>query len=208
MKEKILLAIYDENKLQKELLHHQFERTGFGVLYSTMNTAELKEYFEQSPVDILLVNGENDLTKLISCFNNLRKRKGNLNVIIYNLRKDLSASDDFGKQKGVELFFVTGGWANLVTLIETFTDHPKREVKIHSQIPVHLSHGNPYYKISENKNYIDILRYLKEGKSARQIAYLLDTSINNVNYHIKKMHDVTGSNTTKMVADAMKAGLI
>jgi len=208
MKEKITLAIYDENRLQKELLHHQLEHIRFEVLYSTMNPDELHEYFAQRPADVLLVNGANNLLKFTARIKNLRKRKGKLKVIFYNMEFDESLLPEMKKIKGTELFFIPNGWANILNKIEELNQPesvlPKKEIISAARIATE----DPFFKLSENKKFIDILRYLKEGKSARQIAYLLGTSINNVNYHIKKMHDETGSNTTKMVADAMKAGLI
>ena len=208
MKEKITLAIYDENKLQKELLHHHLEQLRFDVLYSTMKVAELKEYFDQRPADVLLANGENNLQKFIPGIKNLRRRGGNLKVVFYNTDFVMPVDSENKNLKGTEFFFTSGGWTNLLSLIETFADELPVEVKKLAPHPVRLAPGNPFYKISENEKYVDILRYLKEGKSNRQIAYLLGSSIDNVKYHIKKMHDETGSNTTKMVADAVKAGLI
>jgi len=208
MKEKIAVAVYDENQLLKELLHHQLERMRFEVFYSTMNVAELRRYVEMRPVDVLLVNGENDLSKFSLGIKNIRKRKGKIKVIFYNSPYNSKLDEEIKRQKGAEAFFSFGGWSNLLTLLDTFTEVPESDEKIEHRLTDIFSANNPFYKISENQKYIDILRYLKDGKSNRQIAFLLDTSINNVKYHLKKLRDETGSNTTKMVADAIKAGLI
>jgi len=208
MKEKITLAIYDESQLQKELLHHQFERLRFDVLYSTMHYDELCEYFEQRPADVLLVNWQNRLSKFTTGLKKFRKRSGRLSVIFYNTSADESVFSSLDKISGIDFYFVSAGWANLfrktVELSEPQTTSGSREVNF----PAHLTYDNSFVKISSNKKYIDILRYLKEGKSNRQIAYLTHSSVDSIKYCIKKMHDETGSNTTKMVADAVKAGLI
>jgi DNA-binding NarL/FixJ family response regulator len=207
VKEKITLSIYDGNRLQKELLHHQLERLRFDVLYSTTKQSELEEYFRQRPADVLLVNGQNYFSEFISCIKALRKRSGKLKVIFYNTGFDDSMLAEVNGVRGVKCFSVAEGWANLLDRIEELSA-PQRQPDKEINLPSHLTAGNPFSKISGNPKYVDILRYLKEGKSNRQIAYLTNSSIDSVKYCIKKMHDETGSNTTKMVADAIKAGVI
>lgn len=208
MKERVTLAIYDENRLQKELLHHQLERAGCDVLYSTTKPEELEEYFEQRPANVLLVNGQNNFSSFILQVKNLRRRNGKLKVIFYNMEGDDSLLNEMNAMRGLDCHPVSGGWANLFSKIEELTEPKIHAMEKEIKMPAHLSNDNPFAKISVNEKYVDILRYLKEGKSNRQIAYLTHSSIDSVKYCIKKMHDETGSNTTKMVADAIKAGLI
>jgi DNA-binding NarL/FixJ family response regulator len=208
MKEKITLSVYDENRLQKELLHHQLERTGFHVLYSTTRAEDLIEYFEQRPSTILLVSGQNHFSKFISIVKKLRKHKGKLKVLFYNLEVEDAVFDIMNAIRGISCESVSDGWVELLNKIEAFYESKARSIGKGSEVHMHFASKHPFSKISGNKKHLDILRYLKEGKSNRQIAYLTHTSIDSVKYCIKKMHDETGSNTTKMVADAMKAGLI
>ena len=208
MTEKIALAILDENQLQKELMHHQLELLRYEVFYSTMNTDELKKYFAQRPADVLLVNGENNLNDFSECIKNVRRRRGKLKVLFYNSPRYLKLEDEISKQKGTEVKFCMGGWANILTLLDSFSEPEPKPVRKEVAFIDTITQGSPFFKISENQKYMDILRYLKEGKSNRQIAYMLGTSIHNVKYYLKRMHDETGSSTIKMVADAIKAGII
>src|SRR5260221_14766145 len=99
MIEKIALAIFDENQLQKELLHHQLELLRYDVYYSTMDILELQKYFEQRPADVLLVNGENNLTGFSESIKNIRRRKGKLKVLLYNSPRFIALEDEIKKQK-------------------------------------------------------------------------------------------------------------
>jgi DNA-binding NarL/FixJ family response regulator len=208
MKEKLSLAVYDEKQLQKELLHHLLERLQFDVYYSTTKLPELKEYFEQRPADILLVNGENQLYKFTAALSALRKRQGKLNVIFYNFEADDWLLDETKGMKGIKVCFTSGGWANLLDKIELCSELKNNPAKKQVKPALISADSYPFPKVVSDKKNVEILRYLKEGKSNRQIAYLLNISIDSIKYRIKKMHDETKSNTTKMVADAIKAGLI
>ena len=168
MAEKFTLAVYDENRLQKELLHHQLERMRYEILYSTTDRKQLLEFFNQRPADILLMNGITNLSDFRHLIETLRKNKGKLKVIFYCL--DIFDKDICNARiNGVELYHAGEGWDGLLNAIENvMAKHT--EVKKENKVSSKISAAYPFPKISENQKYIEILRYLKEGKSNRQIA--------------------------------------
>ena len=114
-------------------------------------------------------------------------------------------------KSGVNLYFVSGGFANLVALLDDITKKKQKMIPLmqetsrsHALLP-----DNPFYKFADNEKFFRILEMLRDGMAVKQIADLLHLSEHTVTTYIKRMHDVTGyNNSIQLVYKAREYGVI
>lgn len=204
------LAIYDEHQMQRELLHHQLERMRFEVLFSCKLKDELQKYIQYHSPDLLLVNSENAVSQDDDLISGLIKKESVHGIIFYNsLPSEILSSTD--KQKsGVNIYFISGGFSNLVALLDDIVRQRQKKPLMQDSVrSLTLLPDNPFYKIADNEKYISILGMLKDGMSVKQIADLLHMSEHTVSTYIKRMHEETGySNSIQLVYKAREYGVI
>ena len=204
------LAIYDEHQMQRELLHHQLERMRFEVLFSCKLKTELQKFVRFHSPDLLLVNSENSISQTDDFISELIKKKQMEGIIFYNSLPSEILSSSNQKKSGVDLYFTSGGFSNLVALLDEITRKHKPVPLLQESSRSHpLLPDNPFYKIADNEKYIRILEMLKEGMAVKQIADLLHVSEHTVNTYIRRMHEETGySNSIQLVYKAREYGVI
>ena len=204
------LAIYDEHQMQRELLHHQLERLRFEVLFSCKLKDELQKYIQYHSPDLLLVNSENSVSQEDDFISELIRKNLVDGIIFYNSLPSEILSSAGKKKSGVNLYFVSGGFANLVSLLDEISKKKKQVPLLQDASRSHtLLPDNPFYKFADNQKYIRILEMLKDGMAVKQIADLLNVSEHTVSTYIKRMHEETGySNSIQLVYKAREYGLI
>ena len=204
------LAIYDEHQMQRELLHHQLERMRFEVLFSCKLKGELQKYIQYHSPDLLLINAENSVSKEDDFISGLIRKKQVDGIIFYNSLPSEILSPADKQKSGVNLYFLSGGFSNLVSLLDEITRKQKPVPLMQESSRSHpLLPDNPFYKIADNEKYIRILEMLKDGMGVKQIADLLHVSEHTVKTYVKRMHEETGySNSIQLVYKAREFGVI
>ncbi|HLG34990.1 MAG TPA: LuxR C-terminal-related transcriptional regulator [Bacteroidia bacterium] len=207
---KCSLAIYDEHQMQRELLHHQLERMRFEVLFSCKLKKELQKYIQYHSPDLLLVNSENSVSQNDDFISGLIKKELVQGIIFYNSLPSDILSSAKKKKTGVNIYFVSGGFATLVAMLDEINRPRKAEPLMQESSRSHtLLPDNPFYKIAGNDKYIRILEMLKDGMVFKQIADVLLVSEHTVKTYVKRMHEETGyTNTIQLVYKAREYGLI
>jgi DNA-binding NarL/FixJ family response regulator len=202
---KLLIGIYEERTLLRQLLHHNLEHIQYEILYSCSEVNEFVKNFIIYPVDIILFNAENGIAKLETILNQLNGRKRNLRILFYYSQNDSLLVERF--RDSAEVFFCEGTWEDIIiSLDKLIFIAPKNEELVPG---VSLSPDNPFYQIASNKQFIRILQLLREGKNIKQISAVMQTSESNIAYYIKKMRLQTGcSSIVELVIDAKETGVV
>lgn len=195
-KGKISIAICDKNKLFKELLHHVIERSGYEVLYSATDFGELSSYFVKQPFDILLINAQDICNTVLQCLKELHAlSKTSVSIVFFNCNKEPKLTADIKKKFEDRIYFCGGGMHILFdTLDHALTCYQINKPKEITYQAILLLPQHPFYKISCNRVYVDIIRMIADGKSHFQIAKALNLSVNTVNTYIRNIREETNCN--------------
>lgn len=204
------LAIYDEHQMQRELLHHQLERMRFEVLFSCKLKDELQKYIQYHSPDLLLINSENSVSQDDDFISGLIKKELVEGIIFYNSLPSEILTSATKKKSAVRIYFISGGFSNLVALLDDIVRQQKRTPLLQESSHSHaLLPDNPFYKIAQMEKYIRILQLLRDGMGVKQIADVLHMSNHTVKTYVKRMHEETGySNSVQLVYKAREYGVI
>lgn len=207
-KEKINLAIYDELKLEKELLHHQLERMQYQLLFSSTDAGVVIENSRFHIPDVLLVNGMTAHKKSERLISLIRKKNRKLTVVYYNIPSDAALAAKLKKKYEAEVYFSDDGWKGLIGILEGL--HGENGVPEHNNHHrLSLAADNPFRKIIPKKHYIEILALLEKGKGAKEISIILGLPYQTVKTYISRMHNDTGYHTNvEMVGEAVRCHVI
>ncbi|MBK5286486.1 MAG: response regulator transcription factor [Bacteroidia bacterium] len=202
------LAILDQNRLQKDMLHHLLERQHYDLLFSCTTEGDLIKNSGYHHPDILLINGERNRHGIEECLAAFNTKKLPGTIVFYNTEDDAELSTKLLKKFKTRVYFSSEGFSRLISLLDTLLE-PETPLLRDTPRNALIFSDNPFYKISDNKNYISILDMLKNGKSVKQIADILELSDHTVKTYIKKMRDLSGfTNTVQMVYKAREYGVI
>jgi DNA-binding NarL/FixJ family response regulator len=202
------LAIYDGHQLLRELIHHQLERMRFEVLFSCKSIEELMRYVDYNPPEILLVNAEYVREQRSGFISRLSPKCRLHGIIYYNCNTDEALTDSGTQENSTPVYYVAGGFRNLISLIDEINKHPVPVLQ-ESQRSLRLLPDNPFFKIASNEKYLRILEMLRDGMAVKQIAGIMETSEHTVSTYIKRMHEETGyNNSIQLVYKAREYGVI
>lgn len=209
--ETISLAIFNSNKLYKELLHHQIEHTHYEVFYSSTDINELLSYFIKRPAHILLVDGKYLTMPVLECLPLFCGYASfPVSVLFYNSFNNQQLTSKIKNKFNERIYYCDSSMSaiydSLDSIIARYQCRKPKET-IYQKILLPASH--PFFNISINRISLEILRMLSEGKSCHEIALLTGFKPFTIETYVKNMREKTGSkNVAHLVSRAKEWHLI
>jgi len=198
-----LLAIYDENTLQRQLLHHEIENLGFSVAFSCEKKEKLYENLKtgNSPV-LLMMSANNRGEEILRIMKHAKFLCREMKVMIYVCNENNSLASEFKKEGALEVILSCSVGRLVSTLDLLFPDSAKPAVKI----PLEDIEG--YTFVIRNKKNIQVLKGMSEDMSNENIGKLADLTPSSVETYKKRIREALNCNSGKEAVAKAKGYLI
>jgi DNA-binding NarL/FixJ family response regulator len=198
-----LIAIYDENILTRQLLHHEIEHLGFSVAFSCVSKEVLYSYLKEGDRPaVLLMNAEIDNTKLLRLVRHIKFLNEKIELIIYTAKRCKASAAEFIKA-GAKGVVENCTMEMLVHVLDSLFP-----VAVKKNVKIAVEDIEGYNYIRKNFNFIAILdgmaKNLSNGKIAES-SNLKESSVETYKQRIRAMWNCSGK---EAVDKAREYGLI
>jgi DNA-binding NarL/FixJ family response regulator len=199
----LLLAIYDENTLTKQLLHNKIEQYGFKVLFSCTEKEKLYNNLKAaSQPGLLMMCADNDWKKTLKVMRQVKFLYSGIDTLIYLCKESNTIASEFVKA-GAKFVVASCSFEKLIEKLDSLLPQTSISGKNNSHIL------NPYEALIKNMKNIIVLRGMAEGKTNKEIGKMADLAESSVKTYKKRiMGDLDSHSASEAVAKAKDFHLI
>jgi DNA-binding NarL/FixJ family response regulator len=199
----LLIAIYDENKLLSQALHHSIEHLGFPVAFSCTKKEVLYSNLKTGTLPaVILMSADADWKKTIKVMNQVKFLHGKIELIIYFGKNAGAAASEFikaGAKWVIENCSIEGlvNYLNILCPVLPITT-----------VSISLEDIEGYHFIMKNKKFITILKGIDDSKSNEDIGKLTGLTASTIETYKKRIREVWNCNSNEAVRKAKDYKLI
>jgi len=207
----IKIAIADDHKMLAQGVANLLdEDQEFDVVGVFSSGAELLEFLEGRPVDLVITDMNMPGMDGVALIQNLKKRKIKSKIIVLSMYDDEKIFKECQKQ-GVDAYVLKD--ADPDELIYTIKEVMESRHIMNFQRVLKQMDSDQYddaykLKFKLSKREIDVLKLLIQGKTNREIAEILFLSVFTIETHRKHLHQKLGvSNSIELLNKAQEMKL-
>jgi DNA-binding NarL/FixJ family response regulator len=199
-----LLAIYDDNKLLCQLMHHGIERLGFAVAFSCAKKETLYENLKCGSVpSLLLMSADHDWKKTLKVMKHVKFLNEKIEAIIYLCKESNTIASEFIKA-GAKSVIVNCSIQRLVDSLDTL--FPMAVKPVAKKM---FDDDEAFNTIIKNEKYIKVLQGMAASKSNEDIGKLADLTASTVETYKKRIRVIMQCKTcSEAVGKAKDYGII
>jgi len=201
------IAIYEENKLFKDLLHNKLEYFGYEISSSSSYPQELLRNLETPPC--VLISCVGNAISFVKAIKKVHKVYPTTKFLFYTDRESFKMPF----LKPANYVIAGSSFRLLVSQLEKLLpEHPIHKnncaINGHNSL-AKLSPIDPFYAVISNSTKYEILRLAAKGKSTKQMVPIINLKYNHIDTYRKQIiHETNCNNLIEVVAKAKDLRLI